>query len=257
MTNSTGSGSRRIQSVEQAFDIIRYLREVDGATLSETAEDMELPVSTAHIHLATLVDTDYVVKVGSEYHCSLRFLEMGGAMRDGMALYRVAKPELDELKEQTGEHTNVTVEQNGFAVQLYKAQSPESIDDDAPLGDHLYLHSTATGKAMLAKHSRDEVDRIVDRRGLPALTDDTITDREALHEELEAIRDRGYSINRGEHYPGVCAVGTAIVSEPDDAVGAISISGPMSRIEDGRIEEELGPALLNKKNIIELKIKQY
>lgn len=110
---------------------------------------------------------------------------------------------------------------------------------------------------MLAKRSRDEVDRIVDRRGLPALTDDTITDREALHEELAEIRDRGYSINRGEHYPGVCAVGTAIVSEPDDAVGAISISGPMSRIEDGRIEEELGPALLNKKNIIELKIKQY
>ena len=53
------------------------------------------------------------------------------------------------------------------------------------------------------------------------------------------------------------AIGTAIASEPDGAIGAISISGPRSRITRERIEEELAPALLNKKNIIELKIRQF
>lgn len=257
MTNSTESGLRQIQSVEWTFDIVRYPREVDGAMLSEIAEDMELPVSMVHTHLATLVDTDYVVKVGGEYHCSLRFLEIDGVMCDEVALYRVVKPELNKLKRQTGEYTDATVEQGGSVAQPYKAQSPEFIDDNTPFGDHPHLHSMVTGKAMLARHSRSGVDRIVDRRGLSVLTDDIITNREAPYEELEAIRDHSHPISRGEHYPGVCAVGTVIVSEPDDAVGAMSISGPMSRIKDGRTEEELGPTLLSRRNIIESEIKQY
>lgn len=257
MTNSEESKPRRLKSVVQSFDIVEYLRNAERATLSQVAEDLDMPVSTAHIHLSTLVDTGYVVKTSGEYQCSFAFLSVGGAMRDGTVLYQAAKPELDDLQEKTGEVTNVVVKEGGYSIQLYKSQSSDSIDDNAPLGEHLYLHSTATGKAMLAELSDEEVNRIVDARGLPAQTDDTITDKGALHEELERIRERDYSINSGEHFPGVCAVGTAIVSEPDDAVGAISISGPLSRMEPDRIEEELAPALLNKKNIIELKIRKY
>lgn len=257
MADSDESGGRGLKSVERSFEIIEYLRQVDSSTLSETAEDLDLAVSTAHIYLTTLLKTGYIVKEDNEYQCSFEFLRTGGERRDGMALYQAAKPQLDELQEETGEHTNVTVEERGYSVQLYKSESPKSIDDDASLGDHFYLHLTATGKAMLAEFPEEHVTEIIDRRGLPALTDDTITDEDVLREELERIRDRGYSINQGEHFPGVCAIGTAIVSEPDGALGAISISGPLSRITPERIEEELAPALLNTKNIIELKIRQY
>ncbi|RRJ29512.1 IclR family transcriptional regulator [Halocatena pleomorpha] len=257
MTDHSQSGSRRLKSVKQAFDIIQYLRDVEGATLSQTAEDLDIPVSTAHIHLTTLVDSNFVIKKSNEYRCSFRFLQLGGEKCNRMILYRAAKPELDDLREMTSEHTNVTVEEDGYAVQLYKSQSPDSIDDNAPLGDYLYLHSTATGKAILSELPEKKVDDIFEKRGLPSLTEDTITDEESLRQELEEIRERGYSINRGEHFPGVCAVGTAIVSEPDNVVGAISISGPLSRMGTDRIEQELATELLNKKNIIELRIKKY
>lgn len=257
MTHTDRSSSRKLKSVGQSFEIIQYLREVGRATVSQTAEDLEMPVSTAHIHLATLVDSNYVVKDSNEYRCSFEFLRVGGKMRDEMVLYQAARPELDDLQAKTGEHTNVVVEQSGYSIQLYKSQSPESIDDNAPLGEHLHMHSTATGKAMLSELPENEVERIIETRGLPSLTDETITDEHTLHQELESIRERGYSINREEHFPGVCAVGTAIVSDPDDAVGAISISGPQSRMGSDRIEEELRSELLNKKNIIELKIKKH
>jgi len=257
MSSSDESGGRGLKSVERSFAIVEYLDGTNGATLSEAADDLGLAVSTAHIHLTTLVETGYVVKDDDVYRCSFEFLQTGGQRRDGMALYQAAKPELDELQAQTGEHTNVMVMERGFAVQLYKSENPESIDDDASLGDHFYLHLTATGKAMLAEYSDDRIAEILDEHGMPALTEDTITDEEVLYEQVATIRERGYSINRGEHFPGVCAIGTAIASEPDDALGAISISGPRSRITPERIEEELAPALLNKKNIIELKIRQH
>ena len=257
MTDPDESDARGLKSVERSFDVIEYLRGAGGSTLSETAEALDLAVSTAHIHLSTLVDTGYVVRDGDEYRCSFEFLCTGGDRRDGLALYRAAKPELDELRDETGEHTNAMIEERGYSVQLYKSESPESIDDDASLGDHFYLHLTATGKAILAEFSEERISAVLDELGMPARTDETITDEDVLRDQLETIRERGYSINRGEHFPGVCAIGTAIVSEPDGAIGAISISGPRSRITPDRIEEELAPALLNKKNIIELKIRQY
>ncbi|ELY59016.1 IclR family transcriptional regulator [Natronolimnohabitans innermongolicus] len=257
MGENTKTDTRRLKSVEQSFTIVEYLRERDGATLTEIADDLEMPVSTAHIHLSTLLDTGYVVKVDGEYDCSFRFLATGGEMRDTMALFQATKPEIDDLREQLGEHANLTVEENGYAVQLYKSESPDSVDDNAPLGRHLHLHSTATGKAILARLSEERLEAVLEKRGLPAVTENTVTDEDDLRDELRTIRDRGYSINRGEHYPGVCAVATSIVSEPDGVIGAISVSGPLSRMGTDRIEDELVPKLHNKQNIIELKIRQH
>lgn len=256
MANSEGSAPRRLQSVDQAFEIIEFLREKDSATLSEIASHFDMPMSTAHIHLSTLVHSEYVVRADDEYRCSFRFLGTGGELRDDLALYQAAKTEVDDLQKNSGEHANLTVKENGYAVQLYKSRSPESIDDNAPLGKHLYLHSTATGKAILAELTEEEVVSVIEKRGLPQQTEETITERDALIDELEIIQDQGYSVNRGEHYSGVCAVATSIKSKPDDALGAVSVSGPLSRMGSQRIETEIVPKLRNKKNIIDLKLKQ-
>lgn len=257
MANSENPDPRRLQSVDRAFKIIEFLWEKDSATLSEIARHFDMPMSTAHIHLSTLVHSEYVVKSDDEYRCSFRFLGTGGELRDDLTLYQAAKPEVDELRKNSGEHANLTVMENGYSVQLYKSQSPESIDDNASLGTHLYLHSTATGKAILAELTEEEIDSVIENRGLPRLTEETITERDALFDELKTIQDQGYSVNRGEHYSGVCAVATSIKSNPDDTLGAISISGPLSRMGSQRIETEIVPKLRNKKNIIDLKLKQH
>lgn len=256
MVDSSDTDSRRIKSVDHAFDILDYIEEVGVVTLSGIAEEFEMPMSTAHIHLSTLVQNGYLLKEEREYRCSFKFLCKGGRMRDGMTLFQVAKPELDDLQKETGEHTNLMVEEQGYAVQLYKAQGSETIDDDAPVGKYFHLHTTATGKAILAQQSVDTVDDVIARHGLPAITEHTITDRSRLDDELQTIRDRGYSVNREEHYPGVSAIGVAIESEDSEPLSAISISGPLGRISDDRIQEELAPVLLTTKNVIELKIRQ-
>jgi IclR family acetate operon transcriptional repressor len=256
MSEDDRSSTRQLKSVSRAFEIIEYLRTEGPATLSEVAAEFDTPMSTAHIHLVTLVENDYVTKRDDQYECSFLFLRTGGQLRDQLPLYQAAKPEIDDLRTQSGEIANVGTEQNGHMVQLYKSEGPESIDDNAALGAHLYMHNTALGKAMLSQFSDERVETILDLRGLPALTDESIVDREALMAELAETRERGYAINRGEHFVGVSAVAAPIVSNPDDVVGAISISGPLSRMGDKRIEETLAPALLNKQNIIELKLSQ-
>lgn len=256
MAKSGESGDRRLKSVNRAFEIIEYLREEGESTLSEISTAFDMPMSTAHIHLATLVESGYVMKKDGGYRCSLLFLRTGGQLRDRMELFRAAKTEVDDLQQQLGENANVGTIENGYMVQLYKSESPESIDDNAPLGEHLFLHRTATGKSMLAQLSEAEVDRIIDLRGLPKSTAATIDTRDELLEELEAVKERGYAINSGEHFAGVRAVAVPILSKDDSVVGAISLSGPLSRMGENRIKNEVAPELQDKRNIIELKLTQ-
>jgi len=253
-SDTDGEASQRVQSVARAFGIIDYLRTDGPATLSEVAEGFDLPMSTAHVYLSTLLETGYIVREGDAYRCSLRFLEAGGQLRSAIPLYRIAKPEVDDLSEEIGEHAVVGTEENGYMIQLYKSESPESIDDRATVGSRSHLHSTAIGKSILSTWTEREVEEVIRERGLPAETDNTITSREALLADLEETRERGYAVNTAENYRGLSAVATPIVSNSGTCLGAIAVSGPSSRIDEDRIERAIVPKLFNKRNVIELKL---
>lgn len=256
MTNQKTAEGRQLKSVNRAFNIIEFLQEDGPVTLSEIAENFEMPMSTAHIYVSTLLGSGYIIKENGEYQCSFRFLHTGGELRDRLPLFQAAKDEVDDLQESLGEHANVVTIEGGYMIQLYKSENPDSIDDNASLGSHLYLHSTANGKAMLSQFREAKLNEILELRGLPQLTAATITDPDELRAELADIRERGYAINRGEHFAGVCAVAVPILSKDEGVVGAISVSGPTRRMRTERIEDDIASALFDRKNIIELKIKQ-
>jgi DNA-binding IclR family transcriptional regulator len=70
------------------------------------------------------------------------------------------------------------------------------------------------------------------------MTENTITSRSALFDELERIREQGYAQNYGEQLKGTRAVSSAIVIE-DEVLGAISIGGPEHRLHGDWFETEL------------------
>ena len=254
MTDADKGSSQRLKSVDHAFKIIDFLRENGPATLSDIASEFDMPMSTAHVYMSTLLDSEYVIKHNNEYKCSLRFLWTGGHIRNEMPIYHAAKSEVESLQEDIGEYANIGTDQNGYMIQLYKSENPDSIDDKAPLGAHFYLHTTATGKAILSEWSQDELDEHIQQFGLPEQTENTVTNRAELERELEDTRERGYAVNDAEHYHGVRAVAVPIIGEAGEVIGAISASGPLSRIRTDRIKEEIAPKLFDKKNIIELKL---
>lgn len=255
MTNTDGGETRRLKSVDKAFDIIEFLRVEGSCTLSEVSDQFDMPTSTAHLHLTTLVENGYVLREDNEYRCSLQFLRTGGEIRDRIPLFQAARSEVDALQKEFGEIANMAMMEDGYMVKIYKSVNTESIDDRSPLGTYLYMHRTAMGKAILSSLDESVVDRVIEERGMPTKTENTISTRKELDTELAEIREQGYAINEGEHYGGVCAVGVPILSEPEGVIGAISISGPRSRMGMERIKESVVPGLKDAKNIIELKLK--
>lgn len=249
--NSDGGG-KRIKAVQRAFEVVETLRGAGEMKIADVAEALDLPVSTAHVHLKTLESVGYVVKGDEGYRLGLRFLRDGISVRECQHVYRVCRPEIDELAENTREVANLGVEEEGMRVILYQAEGSDAVYDNAPIGEYTRMHCTALGKMILSTRSVEHVDSVIERYGLPAETDETLTDRDTLLSELERIDERGFAVEDEERRAGIRSI--AVPIEIDDAlVGAISLSGPKNRFSDARIEEELLPELRDTKNVVEVK----
>jgi len=255
--NTEPTSGNTIASVETAFNIIEVVQEQGGCGVTDLANQMGVPKSTAHVYLKTLRNLGYVVNENGEYHLSLRFLELGGQIRRDLSIYGAARGEIDELARKTGEISTIGYEENGRRVLLYISEPAEAIADNAPTGEFTEMHWTAVGKALLSQHTDGEIRDIVEETGLPRATEHTITEIDELLREIDGIRSQGYSIEDEERTNGVRAVAIPIGSDAGSGYAAISIAGPKHRFSDERIEEELLPELRNTANVIELQYKHY
>lgn len=245
-----------IEAVHKSFTIVEALAERHTAGVSEVARVADLPKSTVDIHLQTLEKLGYVVKNEDDsYRLSLQFLEHGGRIRKQIDLYHVARAQVDKLSNKVGEVATIGYEERYQRVLLYRTEPIEGLSDNAPVGQINRMHWTALGKALLSQLSIEEIDEVVETFGLPSATDQTITDRDSLIDEIEHIREQGYSVEDEEHINGIRSVAVPLDIEGENA--AISTVGPKHRVTTDRIENELVEALREAANIIALKYEHY
>ena len=258
MTDQPTTGSpRTLRTVSRAFGVIRALEELDGAGVTELADHLGVSKSVVYNYLATLRENKFVVKEGDTYSLSLQFLLVGEYVRNQNMLYRVAKPEIETLAEETGEYAHLSTEQHGLSVNLYKVKGEKAVGSDyqtSKLQRPDYLHFSATGKSILAHLSRERVEEIVDRYGLKRKTENTITDRDALFAELEEIRERGYAYNDEEEIEGLRAIGAPIRNRHGRVLGSLSVSGPINRMNEKQYHDTIVEKVTNAANVVEVNI---
>lgn len=245
--------STGVKSLRTMFQIVEYLAETDGSGVTEIADELDLAKSTVHQQLSTLQDLGYAVKENGSYHVGLRFLSVGEQARGRKEAYQLARPIVDQLVAETDERAQFLVEEHGRAIYLHTQEGEHGVKADRHTGKIRYMHSSAGGKAMLAEMSRDRVEEIIDRVGLPAETDATITDRETLFDELATISEQGYAINEEESIEGLWSIGVPVVAH-DDVVGALSVSGPRYRMETEGVQTDLSDLLRGTANELEIKL---
>jgi len=255
-------GEGRVKTVETSLLILEYLKKKDGATTNEIVEEFGYSKSTIHRHLTTLNSLEFLVKEKNTYYPSLKFLDFGQYTRKRKTGYEMARSKIKELANETNEHAQFLVEEHGRGIYLHRAVGSNAEQSDASIGKWMepsigkwsYLNTTAAGKAVLAHLSPKKIDGILEKHGLPAVTDQTISSREELFEELETIRERGYSFNHQENVVGLRAVGAPVIGPDDDAIGAFSVAAPTHRMKGNWFEEELPELLLGVAKDIELEI---
>jgi IclR family acetate operon transcriptional repressor len=225
-----------VQSVERALTLLETLSaSPGGVSLTELAGLSNLNISTCHHLLATMQRRGYVAKVPGRrtYALGARVLHLGQAFLRQVDLPQRAQPVLAALNAATGETVHLAVLQGDAVVTVAKLEGRHAVrvDTDA-VGSSEAAHATATGKAMLAWLPEEQIRRILAARGMRRYTPATISDTEALIEELRLVRRNGYAVDREEFQPGVVCVGSAVRDHAGAVIGSISVSAPRFRADE-------------------------
>lgn len=249
MSDSTNS----LQSVERSFRILEFVRDNEPVSLTRVASSLDVSKSTIHRHLSTLVSVGYLVREDGRYRVSFEFLTYANRIQLRDHSYPMIKRKVRDIADDSGELVQFTTDEEGRLVYLFKETGRDGLLSRSDSRTFRPLHSTAGGKAILSTWSTAAVESYVDCHGLEAVTDRTITSPDALVEELERVRERGYATNREETVKGLGAVSVPIEDPTDGVVGALGVSGPINRVGDG--DGKYAGLLLDAKNELELNIR--
>jgi DNA-binding IclR family transcriptional regulator len=250
----TNSPKNRVTTSQKTIRVLEALYELEGARVTELAKELNMNKGTVHNHLSTLLAEEIVIRDGDKYDVGLRLLELGGYARDSRMLYRVGEPEIERLANQTGELVNLVVEEYGKGVYIAFERGDRAVELNRYPGLRQPLHSTASGKAILAQLSEDRVDKIINRSGLEPETENTITDRDELEDQFQDILEQGYALDDEESVPGLRCVGAPIVDPDGNVPGAISVSAPTNRITNKEFHDEIPDAVRSTANVIKLNL---
>jgi DNA-binding IclR family transcriptional regulator len=182
-----------------------------------------------------------------------RVVELGERVLGQIDIRRVAGPHLRELAQITEETCHLAVLDGFDVVYADKAESEQSIRLFSVPGKRMPIYCTSMGKAFLAAMEKDERDAILDHVELVPRSANTITDRGELERDLEEIRERGYSMDRGENELGTRCVGAVILDRDDKPIAALSASGPESRMGDERMTRQ-GKEVMKMAEVIGLQL---
>ncbi len=212
----------RVDCIIGAFD------DADGAlTLHELTERTGLPKSTVHRMVDQLITLGWIEREVPGYRIGMRLFEIGGLASRRSRLSDLAYPRLHALSAVTGLAVQMAI-LDGCEVVYLERIPMRGFSLPTRQGGRQPAYCTALGKAMLAFD--DEATAEVLSQELPERTSHTLTEPRDLRIELERIAETGLAFDHQESYEGLACVAAPLRSS-GRAIGAVSVTGPVTRID--------------------------
>jgi len=216
-----------VKSAERTVRILEALAASPARlTLSELQERVGYPRSSLHALVRTLRELKWIETddSGSAFGIGPHALLSGTAYLDKDPALPFAYEVLEDLREEVGYTVHFARRDEAHVLYLASRESRESTRVVSRVGRRLPAHLTALGQALLAELTTDEIDAVLPAQ-LPSFTENTITDRTLLHEELDHVRSRAWAFEREQGTVGVACV-ACVVDYRIPATDAISCSMP-------------------------------
>ena len=235
----SGEGGAVVQALDRGLTLLRVLAANDRATLTEIALSAGMVPSTAHRLLTTMQRHRITEFDDAMQHwmIGVEAFRIGSSFMRRTNLVEAGRGIMHDLMEESGETANMAVADSGDVVFISQVECNDPIRAFFRPGTRGRMHASGIGKALLAELSRDEVEAILARKGLPSFTPKTLTSPEALFADLEGTRVKGWSLDDEERTLGMRCLASAIFNEHREAVAGVSISGPSVRLPDARLAE--------------------
>lgn len=236
----------KVPALERAFQIIDMLeRSSLGLTKSEISKRLDLPYSSIFNLLNTLEENRYARKdpETGKYYLGARLVNGDRLQSDEAALRRESAPIMQSLIDGTSFTSHLAVLRGGDAIYIEKREPKGFFRLNTWVGQRVYVHTSAVGKALVCELTKEEVQEMW-RRGLPQRTMKTVTSFRAFWAELKTTRERGYALDDEEDQIGGRCVAAPIRTVSGNIIAAMGVSAMADHLSTDEMPA-LGERLLS------------
>ncbi len=236
--NETHKDPRIITSLQRALDILSLFGpQTPELGITDIAKALNLHKSTASGLVYTLQRNGYIVQNSENrrYQLGLQLVERAGVLLDQIEIRKIAMPELEHLRDWSSESVNLAILEENQIIYIERLLTDKSLGFRNHIGKRAWPHSTALGKAILSHLPPHQSLAILQSYPLESMTPNTITDIDQLIRQFEEFRHQGYSIEREENEIGGLCISAPIHNYAAQPVAALSVSFPLSRLDESMI----------------------
>ncbi len=234
---------QRDKTLRKGLHIMELLTHKGALNLRDVATQTGLTKGNAHQLLQTLIEEGYVQqdKATSQYDATLKLWEVGTQHYERLDLVGPCLPAMERLSESTRETVVLSMLEGHEVLYLHRIDSLEAVRSYTRVGARAPAYCVATGKVLMAFDPRGEA--FWRSFTMSRYSETTIVDPDALVAEMLEIKERGWSINRGEWHGAVWGLAAPIIGWGGRVRLSISVAGPGDRLTPERIQA-LGPMVV-------------
>lgn len=207
-------------------------------SLSELARRTGISKASVYRLAQELLDWGMLERAGQDYRLGLRAFELGSRVPRFSVLRDTVRPLMENVYFATKETVHLAVLDGLEVLYLEKVAGAPQATRPSRIAGRMPLHSTATGKVLLAHAPASVFDDVV-ARGLSRETPVTIVMPGVLAEQLRVVRERGYAVEKEETTAGYVSVAVPLTGSSGMVLAAISITAPAFRADIARYVKAL------------------
>lgn len=229
----SGSGKRRIQSVQRAGEILSlFVNEKKPLGITEFARHLGLPKTTVQGIVLTLLDMNFLERdpVTSKYRLGPMLFQLGMKYATNMDLVNIARVWMERLCFQFREPVNLGMLVGNHIVVLLRIEPENKFMAMPQAGSVIPAHTTSIGKIIYASLSEEHRNELLKDYSFTPMTDNSITRRDDFLAELREVKEKGISYDREENVVGLAGIGGPIYNYDGQVFAAIALTGNAENI---------------------------
>jgi DNA-binding IclR family transcriptional regulator len=213
-----------IQSVDRSVRILQALQGARRLSLSDLAARLQLPNSTVHGILRTLLAHGMVEQEpGSlRYMLGPAVLRLSNVYLDRLEFRNRAQRWTEDLARRTGAAVRAGVLLLDDVIIVHHEPRPDGGRQMTEVGFVIPAHASALGKALLAFRPADAA-RLLREGPLRSMTGETIVEPSLVAARLDDARATGVATEHDEAVLGESSVAAPVFDATGVAVGALSL----------------------------------
>jgi len=219
-----------VRQAANALQILEYFADrLKPATAAEIAADLGWPRSSTFKLVGTLAAMGFLYepRARSGYYPSPRWLELAERVARADPLPPELHALVRNLVKETGETALIAAPSGEQAIFLEVQESSQPVRYFASAGDHVPIHASSAGRALLEQMSEEERSRIYRKASFERFSATSPMTGEAVERELLEARERGFHQSNAEYVPDLAGVALPLPWRGRRL--SIVVVGPVSR----------------------------